>query len=142
MIEKFTKAWFANLAPMREKFAAQHPDSYKDVVRAVVEMLWSSSEAYDRPDPKRIHEIDDGDYQGTLVYVIGNDGYQPDRYWYVKVAYGSCSGCDTLQGIRDYGDGAPTAEQVNDYMTLALHIVQGLREMGDDDDQTGEGEAD
>jgi hypothetical protein len=33
--------------------------------------------------------------------------------------------------IRSYSDGPPQDEQVRDYMTLALHIVQGLREMGD-----------
>lgn len=68
--------------------------------------------------------------QGALVYVIGATGYQPDKYWYVKVGYGSCSGCDTLEAIREYQDGKPTERQVNKYMTLALHIVQGLRLMG------------
>lgn len=129
MIEEFTKAWFANLHTMREKFTAKHPENYKEVVRAVVEMLAAASDAYDKPDPERIHEIDDGQYQGTLVYVIGAQGYQPNRYWYVKVGYGSCSGCDTLQAICGYSDRPPNDDQVRDYMTLALHIVQGLREM-------------
>jgi hypothetical protein len=133
MIEAFTKAWFANLHTMREKFAAKHPKGYKEVVRAVVEMLAGASDEYDKPDPERIHEIDDGDYQGTLVYVIGGSGYQPSRYWYVKVGYGSCSGCDTLQAICGYSRRPPNDEQVRGYMTLALHIVQGLREMGDSD---------
>lgn len=132
MIEKFTQAWFANLHAMREKFTAKHPDNYKEVVRAVVEMLASQIDEYEAPDPSRIHEIDDGDYQGTLVYVIGCGGYQPSRYWYVKVSYGSCSGCDTLQAISEYSSEAPNKEQVDQYMTLALHIIQGLREMGED----------
>ena len=133
MIEAFTKAWFANLHTMRKKFASKHPEDYKEVVRAVVEMLADASDERDKPDPKRIHEINDGDYQGTLVYVIGGCDCQPSRYWYVKVGYGSCSGCDTLQAICGYGDGPPSDEQVRDYMMLALHIVQGLREMGDSD---------
>ena len=131
MIEAFTKAWFANLHTMREKFTAKHPEDYKEVVRSVVEMLADASDDYDKPDPERIHEIDDGNYQGTLVYVIGGSGYQPSRYWYVKVSYGSCSGCDTLEAIRSYRDESPDEKQVREYMTLALHIVQGLREMGD-----------
>lgn len=131
MIEAFTKAWFANLHTMREKFTAKHPDDYKEVVRAVVEMLAASSTDYEKPDPERIHEIDDGYYQGALVYVIGSTGYQPSRYWYVKVSYGSCSGCDTLRSICGYNDAPPNDTQVSAYMTLALHIVQGLREMGD-----------
>lgn len=131
MIEAFTKAWFSNLHTMRAKFEAKHPEDYKDVVRAVIEML-AYTEVGDlgsKPDPNRIHEIDEGDYQGTLVYVIGAQGYQPSDYFYVRVAYGSCSGCDTLQRIRAYMDGPPNDDQVRDYMTLALHIVQKLRLM-------------
>lgn len=131
MIEEFTKAWFANLHAMREKFTAQHPEDYTAIVRAVVQMLAAASDDYDKPDPERIHEIDDGHYQGTLVYVIGCAGYQPDKYWYVKVGYGSCSGCDTLQAISGYSSEPPNDTQVSEYMTLALHIVQGLRLTGD-----------
>jgi hypothetical protein len=43
------------------------------------------------------------------------------------VGYGSCSGCDTLQGISDYSHAAPNEKQIDDYMTLALHIVQGFK---------------
>ena len=114
---------------------AKHPDDYREMVRNVISVITDEKEygSYN-PDPERIHEIDDGDYQGTLVYVIGAKGYQPSKYWYVKVEYGSCSGCDTLQAIRDsgYGYDTPNAEQVKDYMTLALHIVQRLKKMGDD----------
>lgn len=129
MIEAFTKAWFANQDAMREKFTAQHPEDYKEVVRAVVEMLSTSIDGYDKPHPRRIHEINDGDYQGTLVYVIGSWHYNTSLYWYVKVDYGSCTHCDTLLSIRADSDDPPNAQQVRDYMTLALHIVQGLREM-------------
>ena len=131
MIEQFTKAWFANQQRVRAQFAAKHPDDYKEVVRTVVEMLAAASDEYAKPDPNRVHQIDDGDYQGTLVFVVGAIGYQPSRYWYVKVSYGSCSGCDTLEAIRGYSDAPPNDEQVSQYVTLALHIVQGLREMGD-----------
>ncbi|HET8705706.1 MAG TPA: hypothetical protein VFM46_05315 [Pseudomonadales bacterium] len=135
MIESFIKAWFANQESMRNKFSENHPDSYMEVVRAVIEMLYRSCLEYDRPDPKKIHEIDDGDYQGTLVYVVSSDDYQPNKYWYVKVGYGSCSVCDTLKSIREGSDERPTDAQVSDYMTLALHIVQGLREMGDGEEE-------
>ena len=126
---KIVAAWDANKAKVRKVFEAGHPENYKAVVRAVVQMLHDASDEYDRPDPERIHEIDDGDYQGTLVYVIGASGYQPDRYWYVRVSYGSCSGCDTLQHILNWGEGRPSADQVDQYMTIALHIVQQIREM-------------
>lgn len=131
MIEAFTKAWFANLHDMRAKFTEQHPEDYEAVVRAVIEMLAEveDEDGYS-PAPDRIHEINDGDYQGTLVYVVGAMGYQPSRYWYVQVSYGSCSGCDTLEAIRGYSAEKPDEDQVKEYMTLALHVVQGLRRMG------------
>lgn len=115
-------------------FEKHHPDCYIDVVKCVVAALHMRGEEYSDsyPDADRIHEIDDGDYQGTLLYVIAAAGYQPNEYWYVKVCYGSCSGCDTLQEIRGYKDGPPSKEQVDQYMTLALHIIQGLKKMGDD----------
>ena len=133
MDKKIVSAWDTHKAKVQAVFEAAHPVSYKDVVRAVVQMLHDASDECDKPDPERIHEIDDGDYQGTLVYVIGATGYQPDQYWYVKVGYGSCSGCDTLKAICKYEYGKPSDEQVDDYMTLALHIVQGMKKMGDSD---------
>lgn len=143
MIEAFTKRWFERNHMVREQFEAAFPDSYTDILKAVVTMLHDEDE-YNSPDPKRIHEIDEGDYQGTLVYVIGCTGYQPSTYWYVKVYYGSCSGCDTLERIREDAtdwednwnervDDQRKKEGVDQLMTLALHIVQGLKEMGEDE---------
>lgn len=140
MIEEFTKRWFERNHLVREQFEKEIPDSYKDIVKAVVTML-HDEEKYESIDPERIHEIDDGDYQGTLLYVIGDTSYQPDTYWYVKVGYGSCSGCDTLEAITSGEWGLETEEEkqawkkeaVDQLMTLALHIVQGLKKMGDDE---------
>jgi hypothetical protein len=130
MIENFAKRYFEKLPDLRAKFTEKHPDSYIEVVRAVAEIL--TDDEYESIDPTRIHQIDDGEYQGTLVFVIAAKGYQPSDYWYCKVSYGSCSGCDTLQAISGYSSEAPSDEQVRDYMTLALHVVQGIKKMGDD----------
>lgn len=131
MIQNFIDRFTTNQAAIEAKFRAAHPESYEDVVRVVVDAV--KGDEYDHMDPSRIHTIDDGDYQGTLLFVIASSGYQPSKYWYVKVGYGSCSGCDTLQDIRGYNDGPVTDQQLRDYMTLALHIVQGLKEMSDDE---------
>ena len=132
MITEFTDRFIVARPQVGAAFRAGHPDDYKAIVKLVIETITREDE-YDDPDPERIHEIDDGDYQGTLVYVIGAKGYQPSRYWYVRVSYGSCSGCDTLEAIRGYSDEPPTDEQVREYWTLALHVAQGLREMGGDE---------
>ena len=131
MDKEFVERFNENKGQLEEFFSKEHPGNYGDIVKAVVEAIRGENK-YDSPDPERIHEIDDGDYQGTLVYVIGDGGYQPNDYWYVKVFYGSCSGCDTLEAIRGYQSDLPTESQIEDYMTLALHIVQGLKKMGDD----------
>lgn len=128
MIQEFVDAFI----PKQESlFTETHPEEYIEIVRAVIEAINPDGE-YELPDPKRIHQIDDGDYQGTLLFLIAAVGYQPSDYWYVKVYYGSCSGCDTLQSISGYSGEPPSTQQAKDYQTLALHIVQGLKKLGDE----------
>lgn len=135
MIKKFVERWEANKAKIQESFEKKFPEEYIDIVKTVVENI--TSDEYDKYsiDPKRIHKIDDGDYQGTLLFIIAEKGYQPSRYYYVKVSYGSCSGCDTLEDLAStnrYGDEGGSPKAVEGLMTLALHIVQGLKEMGEE----------
>ena len=78
-------------------------------------------------DTERIHEINDGDYQGSLLYVIPEQTYQPSCYNYVLTyaEYGSCGLCDELEGIWDNnymsGNREETAESL---LTLCLHLLQ------------------
>lgn len=124
MIEIFVTTWEKNKHLLEQKFKEKHPEDYLEIVTKVTEILQDAG-----LDPCRVTQIDHGDYQGTLLYVIGAIGYQPREYYFVKVGYGSCSGCDTLKSIRSYEDDPPNEKQVKDYMTLALHIVQGLKEL-------------
>lgn len=128
MIPEFVKAWDARKGEIEAIYRDHHPEDYLEIVQHVIEIL-GDDDAYSNPDPNRIHQVDDGDYQGTLVYVIAEKGYQPSAYWYVRIAYGSCSGCDTLQAIWGYTDGKPTPDQTSQYMTLSLHVLQQLKRM-------------
>jgi hypothetical protein len=128
MIQEFVDRYMAGQDALRAKFAANRPDEYADIVKAVVETITGDGRKHN-PDPERIHKLDDGDYQGTLVFVIAAKGYQPSDYWYVKVGYGSCSGCDTLESLRSWGAAPPDTEELDGYMTLALHIVQRMKQM-------------
>jgi len=128
MIQKFIDKFMEQKAVIQKQFEEAHPESYLAIVKAVVRVI--GDDEYGNPDPERIHQIDDGDYQGTLVFIIAEMGYQPCTYWSVMVGYGSCSGCDTLQSISGYSDDKPSPEQVKDYMTLALHIVQAIHVLG------------
>ena len=71
---------------LRNKFKDAHP-SYEDIVKYVVETVTDPDDYYSL-DPERIHRIDDGDYQGTLLFIIAATGYQPSKYWAVSVGYG------------------------------------------------------
>lgn len=130
MIQEFVDAFMAKKDKLIHVFQEKHPDEYIDIVKAVVSVL-SEAASVELPSPEKIHEIGYENYQGTLVFVIGSEESSSD-YWYVKIEYGSCSACDTLQGIRDYTEDKPTEEQVDDYMTLALHIVQAMKKMSGD----------
>lgn len=132
MIAEFVTAWDAHKDKLRERLTKEHPEDYKDLVTAVIQTLALGEYGYgDSPDPEMLTEITSGGYQGMLVYVIGAHKYD-STFWYVRVSYGSCSGCDTLQSIKSWDNAPPTEEQTNDYMTLALHIVQGLKLMDGD----------
>ena len=76
-------------------------------------------------DCEKISVINNGDYQGTLLFLIPFNTYQPDAsdYLMTHVGYGSCSGCDALERIRMYGSGAPSEQQVADFMGLCRAIV-------------------
>lgn len=128
MIKDIVERFMQAKPELEERLKERHPFGYVDLVRLVVQAINPGRQS-GLPDPDRIVEIDDGHYQGIVVFVIGETGYQPSTYWYVRVEYGSCSACDTLQGIQGYDDSPPTNEQVSQYMTLALHIVQRMKVM-------------
>lgn len=99
--------------------------SYKDLVKLVVWCILNAGDEDRQWSVERITEIDDGDYQGTLLYLIPADSYQPDETEYLMtyVGYGSCSGCDTLQGIQDYETKELTESQVKSFMALCKDLV-------------------
>ena len=74
---------------------------------------------------EEITEIDNGDYQGTLLYLIPFKTYQlsENEYLMTYVGYGSCSGCDTLQAIQDYSEKPLTEGQISDFMALCKDIL-------------------
>lgn len=87
-----------------------------------------------RFDTENILVIDD--YQGTQVFILHRDQYQPsvEDYVYTNTYYGSCSGCDTLLSINEYEDGLPSESQINDYMDLCLHLLQRCHYMIDEEE--------
>ena len=126
MIEEFVKNWEAKKDLLRDKYSQEEPRSYNDIVKDVVELVSDDECGKIRLNHEKITIIDDGDYQGTLLYIIPQACYQPSVYYSVFVDYGSCSGCDTFEDICS---GSDKEQRVNDFMQLALHIVQDLKQI-------------
>ena len=135
MITELVEQWEENKHKLEEYFKTTNQDdysSYEDIVRKVFEMCIPKALDRDGWDLDRMTVIDDGDYQGTQIFIIPSNAYQPNVSEYVMTDtyYGSCSGCDTLQAISSYNYDLPTEDQVKEYMTLALHLVQKIQRLG------------
>lgn len=127
MIKEVVKLWYENKEDLKEalKYDTRLNEcDYLYLVKKVVRHILG-----DEWDEKKITQIDNGDYQGTLLFVIPRETYQPSEYEYLitYVNYGSCSGCDTLLAIQDWNDEPPTERQLEDYMTLCLHLCQNMK---------------
>lgn len=137
MIKFCVEKWEKNNKLLEEALRSRtdlNTCGYKTLVEMIVTYIFNDGIDYKgyqfgthtvfRPD--RITEIDDGDYQGTLIFLIPTANYQPSAgsYLMTNVYYGSCSGCDTLQGIQGYSEDFLTNRQVADFMILCKDLVQ------------------
>lgn len=129
MIKEFVDRYINAKAALIAQYQERPPENYDAIFRDVVSIVSSLEDNYDTPDVDRITTLDHGHYQGTIVFIVGSNCYQPHRYWYTKVSYGSCSGCDTFRGIRRYSGDPVTEAQATQYWTLGLHMVQNMKEM-------------
>jgi hypothetical protein len=135
MIQELITQWEENKHKLEEYFKTtkqKEYSSYKQIVIKVFELCLPKADEYSGFDLSKMTVIDDGDYQGTQIFIIPKDVIQPTSGDYVmtNTYYGSCSGCDTLQRICGCEDDLPTDEQLKGYMTLALHLVQKLKWLG------------
>ena len=132
MIKFCLEKWDAN-KELLEKHLRDHnylgSVSYIDLVKMVVEIIFNT-DSYITYNVDEITEIDNGSYQGTLLFLIPVETYQPYEgdYLMTYVGYGSCSGCDTLQNIQSFIDYEDEGEVVSDrviadFMTLCKDIV-------------------
>lgn len=139
MIPEFINAWDKNKSILEDYFKSHKQieySSYVGLVKIVMHVVLNPyfiEEFGYRYDTENVTIIDDGNYQGTQIFVFHKDVYQPGvgDYVFTSSYYGSCSLCDTMEGIRDLSDSdLPSEEQVREYMTLALHQIQGFKPLG------------
>lgn len=133
MLKVMKKAWGQNWKKLRDRIIdivktdRLHDIEYKDLLVITLETIYNNYDSInqylEKADLDNITEIDDGDYQGTLVYLIPFDRYQPDakEYLMTYVEYGSCSYCDTMQNIK-----YDSSTKVDDLMTLCRDMIVRL----------------
>lgn len=132
MIKEFISAWDTSKHDLeiyiRDHMHDMYMADYKDLVKLLFDVVINPNVNW-KYSTEDITVIDHGHYQGTQIFLLYNDTYQPDigDYVYTSVDYGSCSCCDTLQGIQY--DQTSEEEKVNDYMTLMLHLLQHCNKM-------------
>lgn len=122
MVKYCVKKWDENKNNLKDYIKSHLEEldecEYIDLVELIVKIILGDEWG----DTNKIVEIDNGDYQGTLLFTIPRSSYQPsaEEYLMTYVEYGSCSGCDTLLSIQaDVND----EQKITDYMTLCRDIV-------------------
>lgn len=122
MLKYCVEQWEKNKENLREvlkqfDFSNEEMD-YKVLMSLVITHILE-----DKWDSKNFTMVDDGDYQGTLLFIIPEKIYQPTEgdYLMTYVWYGSCSYCDTMQNILYESN-----TKVEDLMNLALHMIQRM----------------
>ena len=105
---------------LKEKYEKNNCYSYDDIVKVAFETVFNHVDGL-KLDLGKLVSIDNGDYQGTILYVIPFNVYQPTEYQHFMtyVYYGSCSGCDTLQGIMEERG----KERIDDLLGLCADIL-------------------
>lgn len=133
MLKILVEKWDENKDQLKKQLETRtdlNSCDYKDLVKMTFDVILNSDE-YTKIDTEKIVEINHGDYQGTLLYMIPFDRYQPSEndYLITYVSYGSCSGCDTLQRIQEYGEELLTETQVKDFMALCKDLICNARRL-------------
>ena len=119
MIDEFIQAWNTRKENLAAWFMETNQGqlSYEIILKALLDKVINPY-SENKWDSEKIHVIDDGDYQGCQIFVVPMDTYQPSPYQYLTTYqdYGSCSGCDLLEGIRKYKHERPSEGIVDEKM--------------------------
>ena len=130
MLKIMKERWAKNEHLLRDKLTNSDCNTwdYEKFVTTTFDVIWNTEEDYlcHKLNLNRMTRIDDGEYQGVLLFVVPFNTYQPCEWEYLMtaVSYGSCSGCDTLQNINAFHyQPNPTKEQVEQYMMLCKDLI-------------------
>lgn len=136
MIKEVVKSWDANKGNLQERLRSMTEYiTYEELMKVICEEITSKMSTdgnWKVSNYEKFHTINDGDYQGDMGFLLIPNTYQPDisRYMISHQYYGSCSGCDLLEGILSDNRGDKD-KIVSDLMTLCLHLIQRMKYIGD-----------
>lgn len=122
MLKYCINKWEENRGKLKK--AIQELDgyiSYTELMKLVVKHIFG-----DEWDDKEITAIDNGDYQGTIIFAFHKKTYQPyaSQYLMTYISYGSCSLCDALEAA--FFENETEEETVLDLMNICLHLIQNM----------------
>lgn len=131
MLRIMKGCWAMNSEKLRTALAERtglNDCGYEDLVKLTFDIIYNSA---DHPygealNTDHITVIDDGDYQGTLLFLIPFDTYQPSEGEYIMtyIGYGSCCGCDALQAAQAYHyDEKLDESQIKDFMSICKDLI-------------------
>jgi len=129
MLREYTDRYVENKENIIKKIEKDKPCSYEGILTIAIEFI-ANDEYNELKKDNKIHTIDDGDYQGTLLFIMPANTYQPYKYFWTMVAYGSCSGCDTIQRTLDdygYGEERDWNKVAEEFYILGLHMIQNMK---------------
>lgn len=135
MLKYCYRKWERNREKLEERLRSDPKllvnGNYEDFLKITIATIFNDDdESYGdfTWDTDAITTIDNGDYQGTLLFVIPLDTYQPSEYEYLMTyaGYGSCSGCDFLQSIQPWDAEDISDKTIENFMSLCLNFVQNM----------------
>lgn len=136
MIDSFVKRFNEKTSEIKQ-FLREMTDlpSYEELFRMLCDALYDEDD-YGTPNSATVQRVSYGDYEGTLVFIVANSTCYPSAVWCTHIRYGSCSACDTLQGVHDrcewnddYTTRIITDKAVEGYHRLMLHMLQNMKEV-------------
>lgn len=133
MIKEFVEQWWKHKDKL-EAYFKNHGNlesiNYSDIVKALLDNILNEGLKEFYHFQKDIHIIDDGQYEGTLLFVFHSGDYAPgiENYFFTYNYYGSCSGCDTLAYVLE---GLEGQEQIDGLMRLAFDLLRSTKPMSD-----------
>lgn len=127
MIQRFVDLYMSKADKLKAAWEVVEPQTYLDIVRGVVSQLESEDPMDDTcPRAAEIIEVKFRRYTGDYFYLLPCNREEGSSIWWVAVEYGSCSSCDTLERIQSHDS---KSERLDAYMSLALHVVQGIKQI-------------